>query len=103
MPQVVILGSGMAGFGAAHRLFDSGMDSVMYDKRAYHGGHTASHSFEEGFTIDEGPHISFTSNKLVQSLLAENVEHEYETHKAYVNNYWRGHWIPPPAQCTPYG
>ena len=34
MERIAILGSGMAGFGAAHRLHEEGMPSVMYDKNA---------------------------------------------------------------------
>jgi protoporphyrinogen oxidase len=39
----------------------------------------------------------------LQKLLAENVNHEYETLKTYINNYWKGHWIKHPAQCNLYG
>ena len=42
MPNVVVLGSGMAGFGATHRLHAEGVAPMMYDKNSYHGGHTAS-------------------------------------------------------------
>lgn len=99
MPRVAILGSGMAGLGAAHQLFSQGVESVTYEKRPYYGGHTASHEFKEGFVLDEGPHISFTENERVKALLAESVNDEYEEHEAYVNNYWKGHWITHPAQC----
>lgn len=103
MSKFIILGSGTAGFGAAHQLFSEGIDSVMYEKRPYHGGHTASHQFEQGFVLDEGPHISFTTNERVKSLFAESVSGEFESHAAYVNNYWRGHWIRHPAQCNLHG
>jgi len=36
-PNVVVLGTGMAGFGAAHRLHAEGIAPVMYDKNSYHG------------------------------------------------------------------
>jgi protoporphyrinogen oxidase len=101
--KISILGSGMAGCGAAHYLNAEGVDSVMYDKNPYFGGHTASHRYESGFTFDEGPHISFTEVERIQHLLAENVDFEYETIAAYVNNYWQGHWLKHPAQCNLYG
>jgi protoporphyrinogen oxidase len=101
--KISILGSGMAGCGAAHYLNAEGMTSVMYDKNSYYGGHTASHQYESGFTFDEGPHISFTNVERIQKLLAENVNFQYETLKAYVDNYWQGHWIKHPAQCNLYG
>ena len=103
MPRFAVLGSGMAGCGAAHKLHGEGLPAVMYDRRAYYGGHTASHQFVEGFTLDEGPHISFTEQEYVKFLLAENVDGEYFQHDAYVNNYWRGHWIQHPAQCHLHG
>ena len=33
MPNIVILGTGMAGFGAAYRLHSEGITPVMYDKK----------------------------------------------------------------------
>jgi protoporphyrinogen oxidase len=101
--KISILGSGMAGCGAAHYLNAEGIESVMYDKNSYSGGHTASHQYDSGFTFDEGPHISFTEVERIQKLLAENVNFKYETIAAYVNNYWQGHLIKHPAQCNLYG
>jgi protoporphyrinogen oxidase len=98
--KISILGSGMAGCGAAHFLDAEGITSVMYDKNPYYGGHTASHHYDSGFTFDEGPHISFTSVERIQKLLAENVNSQYEILKAQVNNYWQGYWIKHPAQCN---
>jgi len=75
----------------------------MYDKNPYIGGHTASFETDDGFIFDDGPHISFTEDERIQELLAENINHEYETVKASVNNYWKGHWIKHPAQCNLHG
>lgn len=101
--KISILGSGMAGCGAAHALSSEGITSVMYDEKSYYGGRTASHQYAGGFTFDEGPHISFTRVERIQKLLAENINFQYETLKADVNNYWRGHWIKHPAQSNLYG
>jgi protoporphyrinogen oxidase len=90
----------MAGFGAAHRLHSEGLQSVMYEKRPYHGGHTASHRFEAGFLFDEGPHISFTKIDRIKKIFAESVNNQYESFRAKVNNYWKGYWIKHPAQCN---
>jgi len=62
-PNIVVLGTGMAGFGAAHRLHAGGITPVMYDKNNYHGGHTASFRYESGFLFDVGPHISVLREK----------------------------------------
>jgi protoporphyrinogen oxidase len=101
-PRVAILGSGMAGLGAAWRLRAEGVASVVYDKNPYPGGHTASHRVE-GFVFDEGPHVSFTRDETVQRLFAEAVGGRYEAVDARINNYWRGHWIRHPAITNLHG
>jgi len=103
MSGVVILGSGMAGWGAAHRLNAGGVPSLMLEKNGYIGGHAASHRFEGGWLFDEGPHVSFTKVERIQALLAGNVAEQYRRIPARVNNYWQGHWIKHPAQCNLYG
>jgi protoporphyrinogen oxidase len=102
-PNIVILGTGMAGFGAAHRLHADGLTPVMYDKNPYFGGHTASFRTENGFLFDVGPHISFTKDPRVQELLADSVEQRFETVQINLNNYWRGHWPLHPVQLHLHG
>ena len=100
---IVILGSGMAGFGAAHRLHEQGVRGRLYEARPTAGGHTSTHFYDDGFTFDEGPHISFTSDTRLQELFSGNIGGKYEVMKAYVNNYWRGHWVKHPAQINLHG
>ena len=102
-PNIVVLGTGMAGFGAAHRLHAEGIAPVMYDKNAYHGGHTTSFRFESGFLFDMGPHISFTKDPRIQDLFAESVGQQYETVQINLNNYWRGYWPKHPVQLHLHG
>ena len=90
MTEVAILGAGMAGFGAAHRLHAEGRRSVMYEQKPYPGGHTASFHHAGGFIFDDGPHISFTKDARIQALFADSVHQQFETIHAYVNNYWQG-------------
>lgn len=101
--NVAILGSGMAGFGAAYRLHQAGVSTRMYDKNRYFGGHTASYTFDGGWLFDEGPHVSFTQDTRIQELLSGNINHRYETLSTNVNNYWKGHWVKHPAQCNLFG
>lgn len=94
----------MSGFGAAYRLYNEGVASVLFERNSYHGGHTMSHRDEFGFLYDEGPHISFTNDERIQKLFAESIDQEYETIYAKVNNYWKGqYWIKHPAPCNLYG
>ena len=101
--KLAVLGSGMAGFGAAHRFHLEGLSSVMYEMRPYHGGHTASHAFDGGWVFDEGPHISFTKVDRIKELFAASVDGDYREIGTNVNNYWKGHWVKHPAQCNLYG
>ncbi len=103
MTEVAILGAGMAGFGAAYELNNSGIRPVIYEKRPYYGGHTASYSYDEGFVFDEGPHVSFTKDERIRALFAESVKGDYQVIKTGVNNYWKGHWIKHPAQRNLHG
>jgi len=103
MKNISILGTGMAGCGAAYRLNQAGVATTSYDRMPHHGGHTASYTYPGGWVFDEGPHVSFTQDKRIQELLASNIGGRYETLHTKVNNYWRGHWIKHPAQCNLHG
>jgi protoporphyrinogen oxidase len=103
MPNIVVLGSGMGGFGAAYRLQAHGITPVIYDKKAYYGGHTASFRYESGFLFDVGPHISFTKDPRIQDLFADSVDQEYEMVQINLNNYWRGYWPRHPVQLHLHG
>src|ERR1051326_243285 len=102
-PNILILGTGMAGFGAAYRLNQEGITPVLYDKNAYYGGHTASFRNDSGFMFDIGPHISFTKDPRIQDLFAESVDQQYETLPISLNNYCRGHWPKHPVQLHLHG
>ena len=101
--SIVIIGSGIAGFGAAYSLHNHGIKPLMFEAKDYYGGHTASFISNDGFIFDDGPHISFTKKERIQNLFAESVNNEYEILQAKVNNYWGGHWIKHPTQVNLYG
>ena len=103
MEKIAILGAGMAGFGAASRLYTESYGTIMFEKNHYHGGNAASFKYDNGFIFDMGPHISFTENKRIQELFAESVNHKFEIIQAQTNNYWNGYLIKHPAQCNLYG
>ena len=103
MDKVIILGAGMAGFGAAHRLKQEGMGSITVERNSYYGRHSASFHHEGGWIFDDGPHISFTRVARMQKLFAESVNYECEKLQARVNNYWKGYWVKHPAQCNLHG
>jgi protoporphyrinogen oxidase len=96
--SICILGTGMAGYGAAHRLREAGVEPVLFDKRSHYGGHTASYYVDGKYTFDEGPHVSFT-----KKLFADSIDDQYERLNTKVNNYWHGYWVKHPAQVNLYG
>jgi protoporphyrinogen oxidase len=96
--NIVVLGTGMAGYGAAYHLNGAGFRPVIYDQNSYYGGHTASFRDERGFLFDLGPHISFTKDERIQELFAGYVDQHYESVQINLNNYWRGLWITHPVQ-----
>ena len=98
MPNITVLGSGMAGYGAANVLHAEGVRPIIYEKSPYYGGHTASFRDQHGFLFDLGPHISFTKDPRIQNLLAEYVEQHYESVQINLNNYWRGLRLTHPVQ-----
>jgi protoporphyrinogen oxidase len=103
MRDIVILGTGMAGFGAAHRLRSEGRQGTVFDKNPYFGGHTFSQTNEQGFTFDIGPHISFTKDERIQELFAESVNQEYLELQINLNNYFEGYWLTHPVQLHLHG
>src|SRR5262245_41096744 len=103
MSEICVLGTGMAGYGAAHRLREAGVRALVFDRKGHYGGHTASFGFEGKYTFDEGPHVSFTKHERLQKLFADNIDQKFETLNTKVNNYWKGHWVKHPAQVNLYG
>jgi len=99
----VILGGGMAGFGAANQLTELGIRPRLYDQRARPGGLTSSFDFGDGFVFDEGVHISFTKSDRVKRVFEKSTRGDFNTGKVYCNNYWQGHWIKHPAQVNLHG
>jgi protoporphyrinogen oxidase len=103
MPNIVVVGTGMAGFGAAYRLNRAGITPIMYDRNGYYGGHTTSFRYDTNFVFDQGPHISFTKDPRIQQLFADSVDQQYETVQINLNNYWRGYWPRHPVQLHLHG
>jgi protoporphyrinogen oxidase len=97
MSDIVVVGSGMAGFGAASTLHAQGQRPVVYEKSAYYGGHTASF-VDRGFLFDLGPHISFTKDERIQKVLAGQVDDKYHAVQVKLDNYWRGLKLTHPVQ-----
>jgi protoporphyrinogen oxidase len=97
---VAIIGAGLSGLSTSYHL--DHRDGVrLFEWKDYYGGHVHSET-REGFTWDDGPHISFTSNEYVKSFFADAVDGEFEDLDIKAVNYYQGHWIDHPAQTSLY-
>lgn len=99
MKKTVILGAGLAGLSSSYHI---GHDScVIFEKKSYPFGHIKSELID-GFTWDEGPHLSFTKYDYVKELFEKSVDGRYLEYEVITTNYYQGHWIPHPAQSNLY-
>lgn len=94
--SVIILGAGLAGLSIAHHLNE---EYVVFEKNGYAGGHIHS-EYINGFTWDEGPHVSFTTNEYVKTFFEDNADGEILEYPVKTGNYYKGLWIPHPAQSN---
>jgi len=97
--KVIILGAGLAGLSTSYHLGHSRCIILEKKKKAF--GHIQSEVIEK-FTWDEGPHISFTKYDYVKDLFEKSVNGEYLEYEVKTTNYYKGHWIPHPAQTNLY-
>jgi protoporphyrinogen oxidase len=93
-----VIGTGMAGLGAAYALDQAGARYTCYDKNDFIGGHARSFRYQNGFVFDDGGHVSFTKNPHVQQILADNVLGAFVEKRLAIDNYWQSHRIPHPVQ-----
>lgn len=92
-----ILGAGLAGISASYHLGHE--NCIVFEKNSYLGGHIHSELID-GFTWDEGPHVSFTKHEYVKQLFADNVDQQFLEYPVETANYFNGFWIPHPAQSN---
>ena len=97
MKKITILGSGIAGLSCSYHAGHK--KCIVFEKNAYAGGHLYSHQ-NNGFIWDEGPHISFTRLPYVRDLFHKSVNGEFLDVKSNVANWFKGSWIPHPAQSN---
>jgi protoporphyrinogen oxidase len=94
-----IIGAGLAGLSASYHLDHK--ECIIFEQKDHAGGHIHS-EYLNGFTWDEGPHVSFTKHRYVKELFEQSLEGEYVEFEAFPTNYYKGHWIPHPAQSNLY-
>jgi protoporphyrinogen oxidase len=92
---IVILGAGLAGLSVSWHLRHR--DCVILEASAVMGGHARS-VVRDGFTLDHGPHVSFTKHAYVRDLFAENTAGGYHEFPISVANFLGSQIINHPAQ-----
>ncbi len=95
----LILGAGLAGLSCSYHLGHE--NSLVLEKEGHAHGHIHTR-FRDGFTWDEGPHVSFTKHEYVKELFAKNVGGHFDEYEVRTTNYFKGHWIDHPAQSNFY-
>ena len=93
----LILGGGIAGLAASYHLGHA--KSLILEGKPHPYGHIFS-EVREGFTWDEGPHVSFTKSEYVKNLFEESVGGGFKEYQVQTGNYYQGHWIGHPAQSN---
>jgi protoporphyrinogen oxidase len=95
----IVLGAGLAGLSISYHLGHE--RCTIFEKKKHAGGHIHSEILN-GFTWDEGPHLSFTKHQYVKDLFTRGTKNEIEEFTGFPTNYYKGSWIPHPAQSNLY-
>lgn len=97
----VIIGAGLSGLSVADHLEKQAIPFKIYESKSHGGGHIHSEVID-GFTWDEGPHVSFTKYQYVKDYFANNCQNEFLEYATKPTNYYQGDWIVHPAQSNMY-
>ena len=96
-----IIGAGLSGLALADHFKKNNIEFEIFEGKAHGGGHIYSEKIN-GFTWDEGPHVSFAKSDYVKNYFANNCSEEYLEFPTTPTNYYKGVWIPHPAQTNLY-
>jgi protoporphyrinogen oxidase len=99
--MVIILGAGLSGLSTADHLHKNNIPFKIYEAKNHGGGHIHSETIN-GFTWDEGPHVSFTKHDYVKQYFENNCNGKFLEYPTEPTNYFEGSWIPHPAQANMY-
>ena len=94
-----IIGAGISGLAVSQHLDHK--DTIVFESTDHYAGHVHS-EVVDGFTWDDGPHMSFTVNAYVRDFLADMVDQNFESVPTSASNYYKGHWIGHPSQIHLY-
>lgn len=93
----LILGGGLSGISCSYHLGHE--KCLVLEAKPQLWGLLATRK-KNGFTWDNGPHVSFTRQEYVRTLFEENTYGCFNQMKASVGNWFYGSWIRHPAQVN---
>ncbi|WP_088281750.1 NAD(P)/FAD-dependent oxidoreductase [Ideonella sp. A 288] len=92
--DVMVLGGGIAGLGAAWRARELGRSAVVYEARERAGG-LLDHFTVDGFRFDQAVHLSFATEPRVRELFDRTPHH---THPSDSRCFETDRWLKHPVQ-----
>lgn len=92
--DVMILGAGVAGLGAALRSRENQLNYAVFEATKIAGGLLDSFVIN-GFSFDNAVHLSFANEPIVRKVFDKT---EYITHPSDSYNYDGGYWLKHPVQ-----
>lgn len=97
--MILILGAGLSGLSASYHIGHK--KCLLLERQDRPFGHIGCER-RDGFTWDQGPHVSFTKHEYVKQLFERSVRGQLHEIDVKVGNYYKGHWIDHPAQTSLY-
>ncbi len=98
-PQIVILGAGPTGLGAAYRLQQLGhTDFVLVEASSHPGGLASSVVDDHGFTWDLGGHVHFSHYREYDEMIANVLGDDILFHERRSWIWYNGQFVPYPFQ-----
>lgn len=94
MPQIVVLGAGIAGISVGYHANKIKKECVIYEAKERFGGLLDSFNIS-GFRFDNAVHLSFTNNSYVRNLFDQT---PYIQHYPAAYNFENGTWLKHPVQ-----
>ncbi len=98
MPDILVLGGGVAGLSAAWHARQAGREALVLEAQERWGG-LLDHFTIDGFRFDNAVHFAFSSNEYYRNLLEQT---EYIIHRPEPYNFEQERWLKHPVQNNLY-
>lgn len=98
--EIIILGAGIAGLGAAYKLSNCDKSCIILEKDNTYGGLCGNFTIE-GFRFDRFVHFSFAKSEVVNLIFNKGCSEVFR-HIPNAYNLYKGIWLKHPAQNNLY-